>query len=660
MVLSINRQSFLKCWPSLLLLGLFSASLPVEGGVKREIQDGYRESKLEAKANSKRSRPRDGPVFEPKIVGGSDSAEDAYPWMAGLLERGEDDRFFAQFCGGALIHPYWVLTAAHCVEDATPDEIDVLIGSVDLGNASQGERIPVVEIIMHPDYDPISFDGDAALLRLATPSTAPVLRVNSDTLVEMPGLIATVIGWGALDADGNNYPEVLQEAQLPLVDFSTANAIWEDTLTSNMIAAGNLSQGGVDSCSGDSGGPLLVRDFDGAWTLAGLTSFGDGCAMPNSPGIYTRVSQIRPWLLNIISPKYASWELVNDVLGESRDSDGDLRTNFEEFAFGTNPSLVDLTSLAIEMDSRGPAFTFRRPAAANAELSYAVNYWTELTDSPTELDLDTRIWESISDGDEEIIRAGFPSGNSGFISMAAERPEALAHAVRLVAFPGRAFSTMNADVREDTFGRSYQEFTFPGQPLGEPVRYLAESGSLDVALEIYDASGTTILAAADLDSAVGGDEELTYTATSIPVIRVLGSNGLGGEFSLTGYTEVASDGQILLNSTINDALTDSDDLDDLFELEYYKRDYLLVLPDGYAGPVTITLLSDDVDPYLTLLNALTGDFIDDNDDIDLDGGNFNARVEVDTSVHSDILIRVSTSFELETGAFTLTANEGGI
>lgn len=656
MVLSINRRNAFNFGHRVLLASISIAGLTVDGGTKRQFADGYRESKLEAKANSKRSRPRLEPVFEPKIVGGNDSTVDAYPWMAGLLDRGEDDRFFAQFCGGALIHPYWVLTAAHCVEDATPGEIDVLIGAVDLGDPNDGERIAVAEIIMHPDFDPISFDGDAALLRLATPSTAPVLRVNSDSLVEMPGLIATVIGWGALDEAGNNFPEVLQEAQLPLVDFSTANAIWEDTLTPNMIAAGNLSQGGVDSCSGDSGGPLLVRDFDGVWTLAGLTSFGDGCAQPNSPGIYTRVSQIRPWLLNIISPKYGVWEAVNDVLGESRDTDGDSRTNFEEFAFVTNPSVVDASSLTAEMDPIGPTFSFRRPAAAGAELSYAVHYRTELADSPTELELDTQILESISDGDAEIIRAGFPSGSRGFISIAAERPEALAHAVRPVAFPGRAFSTMDGGLRKDAFGRPYQEFSFPDQPLGEPVRYLAESNSFDVALEIYDANGTTILAAADTNSAVGSDEELTFTATSIPIIRVLSENGLEGEFSLTGFAEITPDGQISLNSTINGFLTNSDDFDDLFDGEFYKRDYLLVLPDGYTGSVTITLLSDDVDPFLTLLDASTGEFIDQNDDIDFDGGNLNARIEVDTSIHPNVLIRVSTARQLQTGAFTLTAD----
>lgn len=653
MVASIGRvRVFYPVYYVALLLMLFVCLLS-DGRSLRQGGEGYRASKLEAKAEAKRLRTVSQPIFQPKIVGGVNSAPGDYPWMAGLLERGESDPFLAQFCGGALIHPYWVLTAAHCVEGMTPGEIDVLIGSVDLGDLNQGERIAVVEIIMHPDYDPVSFNGDAALLRLAAPSSAPVLRVNSDTMVEIPGLVATILGWGALDPEGNNYPEVLQEAQVPLVDFATANTIWEETLTPNMIAAGNLSEGGVDSCSGDSGGPLLLRDLDGEWTLAGLTSFGDGCALPDSPGIYTRVSQIRPWLLNILSPRFAAWEAANDVLGESRDADGDFRKNFDEFAFGTDPSSPDASSMRAEVGASGPIFTFRRPLDAASELKHTVHYRATLADAVTELDLASQLLDSVVEGDTEIIRASFPAGVQGFITVEAERPAALAYAIRPVAFPGRAVSTISPELQQDSFGRFYQDFTFSGQPLGEPVNYLAESNAFDVILEVYDPTGSTVLATSSSNSAGGGNEALAFTATSVPIIRVLDANGLGGGFSLTAFTDIDADGQVGLGGVISGALSTSDDFDDLFDGEYYKRDYRLVLPPGFAGVVSITLTSQDFDPYLVLLDALTGELVDQTDF--MDEGSGNSQLVLDASINSNILIRVTTFEERETGAFTLTA-----
>jgi hypothetical protein len=647
---SLSFRSFLKyCGFGFIL----TASFIVEAKTPREGPEEYREAKLEAKAELKRSRVLPESTFEPKIIGGDDATPNAYPWMAAILDRGESDPVFAQFCGGSLIHPYWVLTAGHCVQGALPEYLDVLIGAPDLGNAGQGERIEVVEIIVHPDFDVFSRDGDAALLRLATPSSAPVLRVNSDTLLEMPGLLATILGWGALDPQRSSYPEVLQEAQVPLVDFATANAIYDNELTPNMIAAGNLSEGGVDACSEDSGGPLLVRDFDGEWTLAGLTSFGDGCAQPYAPGIYTRVSRIRPWLLDILSPKYAAWEEFNAVLGESRDADGDLKTNFEEFAFATDPMLPDASLVGVEMDPVGPVFTFRRPMGAGSELEHRLLYRADLSDIPTELSLDGQFLESIPEGNEEIIRGAFPSGNRGFISVESERPATLAHAVRPVAFPGRTTSMIDPSFQVDSFGRFFQEFTFSEQPLGEPIRYLAVSDSFDVVLELYDATGTTLLAAADSNSASGNGERLLYTATSVPIVRVVSGDGSVGPFSLSAYTDLASIGP---GETISDSLSTSDEFDEFFFARYYKRDYFLDLPDSSTGLVSISLSSIEFDPYLILYDASNGEFIAENDDIDFDSGNLNSRIVVDTAMHREVLIQVTTAIELETGAFTLVVD----
>ena len=471
----------------------------------------------------------------------------------------------------------------------------------------------------------------------------------------MPSALATILGWGALDSELGGFPEVLQEAQVPLVDFSTADQIYDNTLTANMLAAGNLSQGGVDTCQGDSGGPLVLRDVDGEWTLAGLTSFGEGCADPNSPGIYTRVSRIRPWLLPIILPRYAVWEETWNVLGESRDGDGDLRENFQEFAFATDPLRADAASLAAEPHGSGAAFTFRRPVEADSEVEHSILYRADLADEWSPLTLESQLLATLSDGSEEVVTASFPEGPRGFVALKASLPPALSHAVRPVAFPGRAFSTLDTLVREDEFGRAFQEFVFPDQPLGEPVFFLAESDAFDVRLEIYSADTGNLLEFANSNSGDGTDEELAYSSTEIPVVRVLSENGLGGGFSLTAFTDPVSDGVIGLEEVITGALSHFDSFDDVYaELgDYYKKDYYLDLPDGFSGSVRITLNSEDFDAYLILLDAVTGQFIDENDDIDFDAEDYNASLILDSAAYGDVLIRVTTASALETGSFTL-------
>ncbi|MEM7385927.1 MAG: serine protease [Verrucomicrobiota bacterium] len=229
-----------------------------------------------------------------RIVGGQEANRGNYPWMTALVEKGQPaDQ--GQFCGGALIHPEWVLTAAHCAEGVSPNNTDVVIGAHDLRN-NDGYRVAITEVRIHPNYGE-SAEGsvyyDLALFRLARPVTEvpPVKLVTSEGEID-PGTLATVIGWGATSEGGNSSP-VLRDVQVPIVSQATANQIYGDLNESNLAAG--FAEGGKDSCQGDSGGPLVV-DSNGEWALAGIVSFGNGCAQPDGYGIYAHVLNSRDWI----------------------------------------------------------------------------------------------------------------------------------------------------------------------------------------------------------------------------------------------------------------------------------------------------------------------------------------------------------------------------
>ncbi len=251
-----------------------------------------------------------------RIVGGYEAEPGAWPWMAALVSSSEDSLYYGQFCGGTLIHPSWVVTAAHCVESVSPESVDVVLGVHDLANDT-GDRIKVRRIIINPYYDSLSVDSDIALLELErNASQKPLSLIASQSSLE--GEDSTIIGWGVTDPGAYEAPERLQEVSVPIISDETCReAYGESEITDNMLCAGD-AEGGKDTCWGDSGGPLMVRE-NGDWKLAGITSWGEGCAIPGYYGVYTRVSNFRDFIGKYVSN-------INLTMPESvKEGDGILK-----------------------------------------------------------------------------------------------------------------------------------------------------------------------------------------------------------------------------------------------------------------------------------------------------------------------------------------------
>ena len=146
------------------------------------------------------------------IVGGSEAAVGAWPWQVALMV--DPDEAGTQFCGGTLIASDWVLTAAHCVEDWRSGTLYAVAGRHRL-SSSAGEILPVVEIIVHPNWNSTTLDSDLALLKLSSASSAMPLSIDAPTYA--PGIEATVIGWGlTIGNDNASASDVLMQVDVPV------------------------------------------------------------------------------------------------------------------------------------------------------------------------------------------------------------------------------------------------------------------------------------------------------------------------------------------------------------------------------------------------------------------------------------------------------------
>lgn len=242
---------------------------------------------------------------EPKIVGGIKAVTGRWPFQVALLDASVANNHDAQFCGGALVHRLYVVTAAHCVYGSRPAEIHVLTGTQSL--TSGGTRRAVAAIRVHPSFNNRTLDYDIAVVRLKTAATgiavSTLMAATEERRLASDGTPAFVTGWGNTNAAGSSYPTDLRQVRVPLVatrDCNDANS-YDGAITGRMICAG-YTAGGKDACAGDSGGPLVLRNRQGVWALqAGIVSWGIGCAERNLFGVYSRVAVLSAWANRIVT-----------------------------------------------------------------------------------------------------------------------------------------------------------------------------------------------------------------------------------------------------------------------------------------------------------------------------------------------------------------------
>ncbi|XP_061601124.1 tissue-type plasminogen activator-like [Cololabis saira] len=238
-----------------------------------------------------------------KIVGGSFIPIESHPWIAAIFQK--RSRFL---CGGSLISPCWVLTAAHCFpegKDTILKHLSMYLGksATNESNPEREQSFSVEKLIIHQNFNELNYNNDIALLKIKNDEGCAV-KMDSVRTVCLPppytqlppGVTCNIAGFGKENFNSWHYSQLLKQAEVTLLPNAECKreVSYEKLFTENMFCAASPDWS-TDACKGDSGGPL-VCEAAGRMFLFGVVSWGEGCASVNKPGVYTQVTQYNKWI----------------------------------------------------------------------------------------------------------------------------------------------------------------------------------------------------------------------------------------------------------------------------------------------------------------------------------------------------------------------------